>query len=151
MSVLTKKWNENTVNWDEAIENYNISINKKWNVKHKPYGFFVTHDADLIEKVKESLKKLDCALAHLYFSLDTKTKTYGWHVDPVEVFYWQCIGKVEVETEDNKYILEPGDLLKIPIGMKHNFIPLTPRLGVSMSIKPTKEHIEKFRGTFQRI
>jgi len=54
------------------------------------------------------------------------------HDDPYHVFSMQHLGTIEYMIKDidgnsNTYILEPGDLLFIPSGMKHSVLPSEPR------------------------
>jgi mannose-6-phosphate isomerase-like protein (cupin superfamily) len=131
---FVKKWNIDVVNWDELIETYNTATETDPNIKVFLPGFFVCHNADILEKVQKAMKMLDNSIdAHCYFNISTRGKTFGWHTDTVNVYYWQCIGQVKILVEDKEFFLEPGDMVKIPKGAKHNVIPLTPRLGISIS------------------
>jgi mannose-6-phosphate isomerase-like protein (cupin superfamily) len=149
--MFLKKWNTDVVNWDELIDTYNTAIENGDAIKVRLPGFFVCHNAHLIKKVQNSMKIVGACDAHAYFNISIQGKTFGWHRDDVDVYYWQCIGKVKIFIEDEEFLLEPGDMVKIPKGVEHNVIPLTPRLGISMSNKPTKEQIENFRKIVQGI
>ena len=133
--MFLKKWNMNVVNWDELIDTYNTAIENGGDVKIKLPGFFVCHNAHLIKKVQNAMKIVDASDAHAYFNISVHGKTFGWHHDTVDVYYWQCIGRVKILIEDEEFLLEPGDMIKIPKFREHNVIPLTPRLGISMSVK----------------
>ena len=103
-------------------------------IKFNYPGFFVSHEGHEIETVKPILKDLNCNIAHLYFNITTKAETFGKHKDVMDVYFWQCQGATKWIIEDkDKVILNPGDLIFIPKGVHHNVIPLSPRLGVSMS------------------
>mgnify|MGYP001093153134 CR=1 FL=1 len=132
---LVKNWNDNIVNWGEIIEAYNTSIENNRQVKINLPGFFVCHNADIIEKVQKAMKILNAVDAHAYFNIAVKAETFGWHDDDFDVCYWQCIGRVKVLFEDKEFLLEPGDMIKIPKHIQHTVIPLTPRLGISMGVK----------------
>lgn len=133
--MFVKQWNKEVVNWDELIQTYNIATKNDELVKVNLPGFFVCHNATLIQKVRQAMKALDAIDAHCYFNISTKADTFGWHRDKVDVYYWQCIGRVKIFIEDEEFLLEPGDLIKIPKFKNHNVVPLTPRLGISMSVK----------------
>ena len=133
--TFTKKWRDDVVNWSELIETYNIAIENNEQVKINLPGFFVCHNAHIIEKVQKAMKILNAVDAHAYFNISVHGKTFGWHHDTVDVYYWQCIGRVKILIEDEEFLLEPGDMIKIPKFREHNVIPLTPRLGISMSVK----------------
>lgn len=133
--MFVKQWNKDVVNWDEVIQTYNIATENDELVKINLPGFFVSHNAHLIEKVQKSMKKVFAVDAHAYFNISVRGNTFGWHQDTVDVYYWQCIGRVKIHIEDEEFLLEPGDMIKIPKFTQHNVIPLTPRLGISMSVK----------------
>ena len=106
---------------------------------------YVTHRGDrifevkcLMDYIKKSNPNIDSMDAHIYINLSTLSKTFGNHIDPVDVCYIQAQGQTEwIVTENRekyKYILNPGDLLYIPQGIYHNPKPLTPRVGLSIGL-----------------
>ena len=129
-----REYNMNVLNWTEAFLNYDNSVRNNKKIKFSYPGFFVSHEGHEIEKVKDVLKDLKCSIAHLYFNISTKAETFGKHKDTMDVYFWQCQGVTKWIIEDkDEVILNPGDLIYIPKGINHNVIPLSPRLGVSMS------------------
>ena len=80
------------------------------------------------------MKMTNTANAHMYFNISRKPGSLGLHYDEEDVFYWQCVGKVVVIIDDVEYLLNPGDMIKIPKYVKHNVVPITPRIGISMSV-----------------
>lgn len=131
---LTKQYNLDVINWTEAFLNYDISVHQNKEIKFTYPGFFVSHEGHRIEKVKNVLKDLDCNIAHLYFNISTKAKTFGKHKDVMDVYFWQCQGATKWIIEDkDEIILNPGDLIYVSKNTYHNVIPMSPRLGVSMS------------------
>jgi mannose-6-phosphate isomerase-like protein (cupin superfamily) len=156
-SPLIKGWNHNTLNWDECIDIYNTSIEESKNelmikcdehmslycgdgklnpivAKMKLPGFFVCHSANIHKKVQEVMKMVNATDAHIYFNITRKAGSFGLHHDDTDVVYWQCVGKVVVIIDDVEYLLKPGDMIKIPKYVKHNVVPITPRIGVSLSV-----------------
>jgi len=149
---IIKGWNYNTINWDDCIDIYNSSIEECKNkpniiydsksqlllygnmVKMALPGFFNTHNAHIHQKVQDAMKMTNTANAHLYFNISRKPGSLGLHYDEEDVFYWQCVGKVVVIIDDVEYLLNPGDMIKIPKYVKHNVVPITPRIGISMSV-----------------
>ena len=74
----------------------------------------------------------------LYVSLSSISKSFGKHNDTTDVWFWQCIGQTKWTVWDPDpitYILSPGDLIYVPVGMYHDPEPLTPRMGMSIGIK----------------
>ena len=132
---VIKKWNNNTVNWDELIENWDFTIKNDYEIKAYLPGFFVCHHAHFIKKVQECIVNNNFVNdAHAYFNLTSTGGTFGKHKDRNNVYYWQCIGKTKWVVDGyGTFILEPGDLIYIPMGVYHEVIPLTPRLGISMA------------------
>jgi len=128
-----REYNLNVVDWTEAFLNYDKSVHLNKEIKFNYPGFFVSHEGHNIDKVKDVLKDLECNTAHLYFNVTTKAETFGKHNDTMDVYFWQCQGATKWVVEDDEVILNPGDLIYIPKGVYHNVIPLSPRLGVSMS------------------
>ena len=128
-----RQYNMNVLDWTEAFLNFNNSVSQNKEIKFNYPGFYVSHEGHYIDKVKEVLKDLNCNIAHLYFNISTKAETFGKHKDTMNVYFWQCQGVSKWIVENDEVILNPGDLIYIPKGVYHNVIPLTPRLGVSMS------------------
>jgi len=132
--IHTKGYNKKIVSWKDALDNFNWSLNNNDDIKHNDFGFFVSHRADQIKRVKPVLEDLKCNSAHLYFNIITKAKTFGNHKDTMDVWFWQCQGKTKWIIEDKTvYNLNSGDLIYVPKGIKHEVIPLTPRVGISMA------------------
>ena len=128
-----KSYNLDIPDWNDIIENLNYS-NENDYIKNTNPGFFVSFNAQRIEKVKGVMKDLECNTAHCYVNFLQSGGTYGNHKDTMIVKFWQGHGltKWVIENKD-EYILHPGDLITIPIGVHHNIIPLTPRFGISMA------------------
>ena len=131
-----KGYNKKTLSWKILLDNFNKSVIKGNLIKHNPIGFFVSHEAHKIPELKKVLKKLNCKTAHLYFNITTTSKTFGKHRDNVDVWFWNCQGKVKWIMEDGKsFILDSGDLIFVAKGVYHEVLPLSPRAGISMSIE----------------
>lgn len=133
---IIKGWNKNTVSWDEFFELYDETIKNKYEILTRPPGFFILNEGSRIERVQRALKILNCTLGHAYASITTAATSFDMHHDEEDTFFWQCIGKTmwEIEGDDTVYILEPSDLFVIPKMIRHKVTPLTPRMGISMSI-----------------
>jgi ribosomal protein L16 Arg81 hydroxylase len=131
---LLKKYDMNCPDWNNILNNLNNSVINGDDVKHNCLGFFFSDNARVMPEVKNILNKLNLTLAHLYINITQNGDTYGRHSDTVDVYYWQVQGKTNWQFDDEKYILEPGDLIIIPKGIYHNVQPLSPRAGISMSI-----------------
>lgn len=128
-----KEYNLNIVEWSEAFLNFDKSIHSEKQIKFNYPGFYVSHEGHTIPKVESVLKDLNCNIAHLYFNITTRAKTFGRHNDVMDVYFWQCQGVTKWIFDNDEIILNPGDLIYIPKGVFHNVVPLSPRLGVSMS------------------
>ena len=129
-----KNYNKNIITWEELLMNFsNCVVNNKL-IKVRNPGFFISHNADEIEKIKPIMKKLKVNTAHLYMNIAISIQGLGKHKDSMDVYFLQCQGKTKwIIEEKNVYILEPGDLLFVPKNVWHEVIPLTPRAGISMS------------------
>ena len=61
--------------------------------------------------------------------------TTGRHSDPVTVMYWNCIGSVEwsvyPESGEQKFTLNPGDVILVPHSLLHEVKSLGPRAAIS--------------------
>lgn len=131
---IKQNYNIDVLGWTEAFLNYDMSVHNNERIKFNAPGFFVSHSGHKIEKVQNVLKDLNLNYAHLYFNITTKAETFGEHIDNMNVWFWQCQGVTKwVVDETNEFILNPSDLIFVPAGMKHKVIPMSPRLGVSMS------------------
>jgi len=131
-----KNYNKNVLTWQECLNNFNESVVNNELIKYKELGFFVSHSAHKIEKLKIILKDLNLKIAHLYFNVSIQENNFGPHKDPDDVYFWQCQGITQWTIENKDvYILEPGDLIIVPKNILHNVKALTPRVGISMSEK----------------
>jgi len=134
--IVRRKFNLDTVTWQEAIDNLDYTINNKLELKMKEPGFYVSFSAHHIPSTMKVLEQLEQKYAHMYMNLATSTGTFGNHVDTMKVIYWQCQGQtLWIIDEREQHILQPGDLITVEAGTYHNVIPLTPRLGISMATK----------------
>jgi hypothetical protein len=55
---VIRKWNRNTVTWEEFFDLYDFTIKYDYEILMRPPGFFVFNEGHLIEKVNKSLKKI---------------------------------------------------------------------------------------------
>ena len=130
--------------WDDVIADFDLEVKTNWDqVKDTGNLGVVTHFAEKIPEVNEIRKfihslrpnELKCT-AHLYISFLSTSHTFGWHSDTTDVFYVQAKGntvwEVEFESKVTQYILSPGDLIYVPKFIKHNTIPQSPRVGISL-------------------
>jgi len=131
---ITKNFNTNTPSWESILNNFNYSVNHKNEIKFNPVSFFVSHDAHLIDEVKNVLTALNLKYAHLYLNLAVEKNTFRRHKDEDDVWFWQAQGITKWQFDDEKHILEPGDLIYVPKHIYHDVTPLTPRAGISMSL-----------------
>ncbi len=132
--IVRRKFNLDTVTWQEAVDNLDHTINNKLSLKMREPGFYVSMNAHLIPSVQKVLEQLEMKSAHMYLNLATSTGTFGNHVDTMKVTYWQCVGQTMwIIDEREQHILQAGDLITVEQGTYHNVIPLTPRLGISMA------------------
>jgi hypothetical protein len=69
MIKIFKKYNIKTPSWETLLNNFNNSVLDKKLIKHKCFGFFVSHDAHDIKEVKKVLKKLKLKTAQQYFTV----------------------------------------------------------------------------------
>lgn len=132
--IFKKNYNNNIITWEELLINFSNSVvNNKLVIVRNP-GFFISHNAEEIEKIKPIMKDLKVNTAHLYINIATSIKGLGKHKDNVDVYFLQCQGTTKWVIEEKEiYILNMGDLLFIPKNVYHEVIPLTPRAGISMS------------------
>lgn len=132
-SYFVRDWNHNVVTWNEALFNYNQSYKSGSLVKGKD-GFYVSHEAHKIDTVKNVLEENNFNVAHLYFNIITSANTFGKHNDTMDVWFWQCQGVTKWVIKDKEeVILNSGDLIYVPAGIDHEVVPLSPRVGISMS------------------
>lgn len=68
-------------------------------------------------------------------SLTDSEPTTGKHSDPVTVMYWNCIGSVKwnvfLDSAEQSFILNPGDVILVPADITHEVISLEPRAAIS--------------------
>ena len=68
-------------------------------------------------------------------SFTSLEKTTGNHTDPVDIFYWQCVGTAEWHFSESgeSYTLRSGDVLFVPGGRLHEIKSKTPRAAISFT------------------
>tara|TARA_B100001057_G_C22646861_1_gene870439 strand:+ start:407 stop:826 length:420 start_codon:yes stop_codon:yes gene_type:complete len=125
------------LDWQTYIDNLNDSANRGEEIKFSQVGFYVTHSALRIKELQPLFDKIKPIHAHLYLSLSNLDETFEPHEDFMDVWFWQAIGKTHWKTyeteQGSEFLLEPGDLIYIPRGIKHKVKSLTPRVGISMA------------------
>lgn len=135
--------NFDLLTWDEVFNCLDFNVQKNSDIKRLENFGLVVHDTTNVLKVQtvlnqfSELDKTVTSSAHLYISLTSLSKTFGWHKDTSDVLFWQVIGSTEFSVNQNGihiYHLKPNDFLYIPKGIFHNTKPLTPRVGVSMGL-----------------
>jgi len=130
---IIRKFELNIPSWKEVIDNLNSSIEKGDLIKSNDRGFFVSHRAYEMPKVDMIRKKLNAKGAHLYVNFLYDGNAFPKHQDEVNIIFWQIIGQTKWIV-DKEYILEPGDLIKIPKNTAHEVKPLSARAGISFGI-----------------
>ena len=128
-----KKFELDIPSWKDVIDNLNNSIKNGDLIKSNNRGFFVSHKAYEIDKVDKIRKKLNAKGTHLYINFLFDGDAFPKHQDDVDVIFWQMIGKTKWIV-DKEYILEPGDLIKIPKNTLHKVEPITARAGISFGL-----------------
>lgn len=68
-------------------------------------------------------------------SFTSTEKTTGNHNDPVDIFYWQCVGTVQWDFSEigASFVLLPGDVIFLPGGLMHEIKSKTPRAAISFT------------------
>jgi ribosomal protein L16 Arg81 hydroxylase len=138
--VFFNMWND-LPTWSEIFEDLenNMIAGRHVRVMNN-FGFVTLYGENIpkVLKIKQEIQKLNptapCS-AHIYISLFSKSETFGRHNDPSDVFFIQALGKTEwviEDTETNKFVLSPGDMVYIPKHMFHTPFPKSPRVGLSI-------------------
>lgn len=135
MVEFRKGYNTDVPSWETCLNNFNQSVLDNDIIKHRCFGFFVSHRAHTIPEVQTVLDDLALRVAHLYINVTTHGGSFGRHQDGDDVYFWQVQGST-MWTVDHygEYILEPGDLIVVPKYTYHDVKPLGPRVGISMSV-----------------
>ena len=134
-SQYIKAYNCTVPSWSDCLNNFNDSVINNDIIKHRCFGFFVSHRAHTIPEVQTVLTDLKLRVAHLYINVTTHGGSFGRHQDGDDVYFWQVQGNTLWTVDDtDEYLLEPGDLIIVPKHTYHNVTPLGPRVGISMSI-----------------
>lgn len=131
--------------WEDIFFNLEKSLQENSLVKHlEPYTI-ITHNAahhvKCVNDILNQIQKLNpnaTGTAHAYICLTALSQTFGNHCDDSEVFFWQAIGKTKWKITDRgkifEYTLQENDLVYIPVGIYHDVITLTPRVGISFGL-----------------
>ena len=130
---IKRKYNTNTLTWEEALKNLQYSKENNLLIKINPPGFFVCHEGHKIKNLHPIMKDLKCVSAHLYINVFSQEKNSGKHKDEMDVWFWQCKGKTKWIVNNKENILTEGDLIFVKKQVYHEVIALEPRVGVSMS------------------
>jgi hypothetical protein len=134
-----------TPSWQDFIDQIDFSFLNKLLLKGNPDFGIVIENSDTIRHVRNLEHRIiknnpNHRLTHTqcYLSLSSKSTTFGKHNDTTDVWFWQCIGQTKWTVWDPDpitYILSPGDIIYVPVGMYHDPRPVTPRAGMSIGIK----------------
>jgi hypothetical protein len=81
----------------------------------------------------------------LLISYFDKINNLGKHKDGYDQLFWNCIGNTvwQFENDDGtieRYILNPGDLIVIPVNTYHQVLSVTPRAGITFSSNPVVDN-----------
>ena len=87
---IKRKYNTNTLTWEEALKNLQYSRKNNLQIKINPPGFFVCHEGDKIKNLQPVMKDLKCVSAHLYINVFSQEENSGKHKDEMDVWFWQC-------------------------------------------------------------
>ena len=68
---------------------------------------------------------------HIYASSNKGQSSFPPHADKASNVIVQCEGVCRWTVDDQVYELEQGDIVYIPIGVKHHCLPLTKRISLS--------------------
>lgn len=145
---LFKNTGYKSFEWQKVFDVLDTSLEKDPDsVKLMRVFGYITHKYwEQVEEINDVMKDVKAAYpgflhtANIYTALTSKTIGFGKHVDHMEIFFWQVIGKTKWSvfvTHDNPkvFVLEPGDILYVPSSMPHEVVSLTPRVGVSISVE----------------
>lgn len=131
---LYRKYNSNTISWEEALNNLNDSVMSNELYVNNRLGFYISYSANKLEKVKIVMKSLKCDTAHLYVNVTVRSDGLGNHKDSMDVYFWQSLGQSKwVIEEKEEFVLNAGDLIFVPKEVFHHVTPLSPRVGISMA------------------
>ena len=131
---IVRSYNKDVPSWQSCFDNLNESMINNEQIKHDNFGYFVSHSAHKIKEVKLVLDELKFTIGHLYININAQGEGFGRHKDDDDVFFWQGQGKTLWLFDDGtKYLLELGDLIKVPRQTYHTVISLSARAGISMS------------------
>ncbi|NBP00409.1 MAG: hypothetical protein EBU90_09850 [Proteobacteria bacterium] len=132
------------ISWDDVVSCINENVcNENQITTLENFGIVLLDTGPLI-KLRSVFRdfcnlnpKVPCS-AHLYISLSSKSKTFGWHKDTSDVIFWQALGQTLFSVKEGSKIYEyellTNDIIYIPAGVKHCTQPLTPRVGISLGI-----------------
>ncbi len=95
-----------------------------------------------IQPIIEILSKIHPGYFNGLFSaisFTDKEPTTSKHTDPVDVFYFQCLGRVEWDVSKDgsiiTYKLLPGDVIFVPANVAHEVRSLSPRAAISFMFR----------------
>lgn len=148
---VIRYFNMNFPGWGYFIEHLNYAHNSNNEMLR------VFHDYYFVAEVfDEDVPKTNHAYKHAYDQLNSMhpngiqerpvflisffdgIKNLGKHIDPVDQFHWNCVGRSlwEIDMPDGTIrteVLNPGDMIAIPVGTYHSVKSLTPRAGITFS------------------
>jgi len=136
--ILEKDINMKSPSWKQFLDHFYSSLKQTENLSgyNNSVGQVIFYDSgtlncqnahNAIPEVQDFNQKCEemggikggCSTL-INFNKDNIT---GKHNDPMDRFYWQCIGsttwKVGLDNEDISYTLEPGDVLFLPKNLFH--------------------------------
>lgn len=164
--VLFEKAFPNVPTWDDFIAHINHAYQQPdeiWepeaDVKTIGYVRFwnrltmaVDHADDWMPKYTDPINNwinayhpMKRAATFSVIAFTNKDATSGYHFDPCDVFYWQCIGEVDwvFRELDMTIKLTPGDIVFVPAGVKHEVFSKTPRAAMSFGAQTNHNELDE--------
>lgn len=131
--------------WEQVIGNLNAcpleAIYQMDNLGVAVHQVYLEEYKPILEVGNQLSKEYDNdpVTAQTMISFRSDSKTYGKHVDDVDVYLLQALGfletKVWEDEEEFTYTMAPGDMIHIPAGLYHSTRPLSPRVSISYGIE----------------
>jgi ribosomal protein L16 Arg81 hydroxylase len=151
--VVFKGLFNNTPDWQQFIDHIQYATfqpDEGIREDHRTYGYAhwwyqltatIDHSHRSIQQAQDNMIKIqevnpNIGTSFSIVSFTTREPSTNLHNDPTDVFYWQCIGKVDWmigrdRSNRTAYTLESGDLIYVPEGTWHEILAKTPRAAIS--------------------
>lgn len=127
---IEKKYDTKCPRWEDFIKLVAAANVTRSIKEHIAPSLYYTDNAMTLPNARRIGTTLGASAAEAHVNVPIAGNGAEPRKHDVDVYYWQCLGNIEIKTLQQTFFLEPGDLLHIPKGTNYKEVPTSPRAGI---------------------